>query len=563
MKKILLISALFCGAVFFGYGQTVLNETYSNPGAGNSEFIELYNSSTLGAQQLDCFTILTLWTTSATVRGWYVLDLPASTVASKSWYVLAAADPYTVQGGSGLTPDVNWNDATFRSGATGGYLKKYQVNAGGTGYNEINITGISQFDVLAPADDMASGQNRLTLLFQNGVFINGFWGGGNTGTLPAFVTGLPDLVVTPAGACGGVPFTIHFASTPSPPPANTTNVGAVEFVNQSAGNDNGYRRLTDGKCASWNKASSSANHTPGATNGSAAGAAGALTTSQLIVCNTPRYVTFDITGVSGGVTEADDFPVEIQVYNDINHNQQLDGADVFIKSKSQATVAAPADTIQLTGANQNADVIVIYKTKRGCFDKVVAVLTSCSPLPVHFGTFTAKRTSSSNVNLVWTTLTELNNTGFEVQRNINGNWETMTFIPTQAANGNSDAMLTYTYHDMNSAKGMTQYRIKQIDFDGKSEFTSIRAVRGEGQPGKTIIYPNPSMNGKINVVFEDVSVTRSVTLTDMTGRIVQQWRTVTNNNLQIENLNPGIYMLRIIVPDTGEQTTEKIVVNDR
>ncbi len=99
--------------------------------------------------------------------------------------------------------------------------------------------------------------------------------------------------------------------------------------------------------------------------------------------------------------------------------------------------------------------------------------------------------------------------------------------------------------------------------DGKSEYSMIKAVRGEGQQVKTIIYPNPATTGKVNVVFEDVNESRNVSLTDMTGRTVQQWRNITNNNLQIENLIPGIYMLRIVVPATGEQSIEKIIVNDR
>jgi hypothetical protein len=49
----------------------------------------------------------------------------------------------------------------------------------------------------------------------------------------------------------------------------------------------------------------------------------------------------------------------------------------------------------------------------------------------------------------------------------------------------------------------------------------------------------------------------------MTGRVVRQWKAVTNNNIQIENLVPGVYSLRILVPETGWVSTEKIVVNKR
>jgi len=47
----------------------------------------------------------------------------------------------------------------------------------------------------------------------------------------------------------------------------------------------------------------------------------------------------------------------------------------------------------------------------------------------------------------------------------------------------------------------------------------------------------------------------------MNGRTVKQWKSITNNNLQIENLTPGFYNLRIVVRETGEQAIEKIVVS--
>ena len=50
-------------------------------------------------------------------------------------------------------------------------------------------------------------------------------------------------------------------------------------MNSAAGNDNGYMRLSDGKCGVWAKSSSAVNHTPGQSNGSASGSAGDLSIS--------------------------------------------------------------------------------------------------------------------------------------------------------------------------------------------------------------------------------------------------------------------------------------------
>ena len=124
--------------------------------------------------------------------------------------------------------------------------------------------------------------------------------------------------------------------------------------------------------------------------------------------------------------------------------------------------------------------------------------------------------------------------------------------------------ITYTFTDnSNSHKGITQYRIKQVDLDNKAKLSEIRAVRGYGQNGNTIVYPNPSSDGRITVVFEDMDGTRDISLSDMFGRVVAQWQGVSENNLQISNLREGMYSLRIMIRESGAVSTEKIVVTTR
>lgn len=547
MKKILL-SLVMAASALVGKSQLVLNEIYSEPGSGKSEFVELYNSSTLGSQNLDCFTLLTYWESGAN-SGWYVLDFPSVSVGPKGFYVLAAANPFNVQSLTGVSANLNWNDAGFRTGSDS-YLKQYQVSGGS--YTDLGLASGTSVDNLS--DDVsptgASGHNYFTFLFQNGALVNAFWGGGPTGTLPSGITSLPDLTITPSGSCGAA-FTIDFST-----------LGAVESVNQAPGSDNGYARTSDGKCGSWDKTSASVNHTPGTSNGGAAGAAGLLLTSQVLVCNTAPGVSrvdYNITGVSGSATEADDFPVEIQLYYDFGTPGQIDGSDVYQSSLFDALISDPLKSFTIS---QTQNVILIYKTKRGCFDKVVALANGCSPLPVDFKSFSATR-NHSNVLLKWETLTEKNNTGFAVERNTNGSWEQVSFVATQAPGGNSNDILSYQYVDFNITKGITQYRLRQIDFDSRSKYSEIRSVRGDGQAGGVIVYPNPTMDGKVNVSFEDASAIRDVSVIDMSGRMVKQIKGITNNNLQIDNLQPGMYTLRVVVPETGEQTVTRIVVNKR
>ena len=215
----------------------------------------------------------------------------------------------------------------------------------------------------------------------------------------------------------------------------------------------------------------------------------------------------------------------------------------------------PANNNNLAGHNSLFRFLIVYAGGALCVEQ--------APLPVAFGAFSANR-SNSVVALKWTTATESNNLGFEIQRLIgNGSWQTISFVATQAAQGNSASDLTYTFTDLNQTKGISQYRIKQIDIDKRSKYSEIRAVRGEGQKGKTIVYPNPTNDGKVNIIFEDVNGNRDVSVSDMTGRVVKQMKGITTNNIVVNNLTAGIYTVRIVNNETSEQEVQKFVVNKR
>ena len=547
MKKILLTMGLF-SLVVAGRSQTILNELYVQPGTATSEFFELYYAGTLPiGDNVDCWTLVSYFDLG-TEQGVYVMDLPNVTTGFSNRYMVGSSTtPFTAQGSTSQVPNFNWNAMP-----ASGRLTKWTVSGGVWTQQADPVNLLDFFN-----NKGGGGFNYSAMIFVNGTFNNGFLGGSTSGT-SSIITSLPALLLTTANSNVCAPFTINWST-----------LGAMEFVISAAGKDNGYNRTSDGKCGAWEKSSSSSEHTPGSTNGSASGISGALTTSQGTSCGTvPRVGTYTITGISGSVTLADDFPVTVQVYNDINNNG-FDGADTIIKISSLtafSTATPPAagssDTVQLKGALKNASLIFVYKTDRGCFDKVV-VSNICSPLPVIFKSFTAAR-NHATVGIKWTTASEQNNTGFAIERLVGaGGWQEIGFVPSQALHGSSEADLNYEYSDLNNTSAMSQYRLKQIDFDNKSSRSDIRAVRGEGQVGKIITYPNPSNNGRVTVVFEDVTATRDATLIDMSGRMIKQMKGVTNNNIQFENLTPGVYSLRVVNRETGDQVVQKIVVNNR
>jgi hypothetical protein len=193
--------------------------------------------------------------------------------------------------------------------------------------------------------------------------------------------------------------------------------------------------------------------------------------------------------------------------------------------------------------------------------------SACSPtlislggasLPVVFTSFTVSR-KNEQVALKWSTGSETNNKGFIIERNNNGTWMEIGFIASQSFDGNSSSQLNYDFADLNSAKGMTQYRIKQMDIDGHSKYSEIRAIQGLAQDSKITVFPNPSNDGKVNIVF-DAAATRDITIVDIAGRNVRQVRSFTANSMQVSGLNPGIYTIRANNTESGEITINKIII---
>ncbi|MCH8035330.1 MAG: DUF2341 domain-containing protein [Bacteroidetes bacterium] len=123
--------------------------------------------------------------------------------------------------------------------------------------------------------------------------------------------------------------------------------------------------------------------------------------------------------------------------------------------------------------------------------------SSGSPLPVELVSFTGK-VKDQKVYLNWSTATEVNNYGFEIERKIpdqvrndNRNWENIGFVE---GHGNSNSPKEYSFIDNEiSSAGIYYYRLKQIDNDGVYEFSKTIEVNFN-VPIKFELsqnYPNP------------------------------------------------------------------------
>lgn len=186
------------------------------------------------------------------------------------------------------------------------------------------------------------------------------------------------------------------------------------------------------------------------------------------------------------------------------------------------------------------------------------LMVSFSLLPVELSFFRGKAMADNKVELSWRTESETDNEGFEIVRSVNGwDWEVLEFVEGR---GTTLEAQTYSYMDQSPTKGINYYRLHQLDFDGKSDYSQIVSVyMGEDGASKLQVYPNPIGEGDLILNFpEELSETAALTLYSPTGQVLhQQQVSGLPEALDMTSFPAGIYLLT--VTDRSQIWQERIV----
>lgn len=194
----------------------------------------------------------------------------------------------------------------------------------------------------------------------------------------------------------------------------------------------------------------------------------------------------------------------------------------------------------------------------------LALTDNVSPLPVALLTLSGKQ-EKNNVILSWTTATELQNLGFEIEKSEDG----MVFSPIGFIKGAgvSSGLIDYQFTDFNALNSGIQklyYRLKQLDENGAYHYSNIITV--SLQPTINIglsVSPNPFSSELILATSGNTQGEANVSVSDLSGKVIfTHSQTITSDSTEIKldqlnNLQSGVYLLTYTI--NGQTETRKIV----
>ena len=200
---------------------------------------------------------------------------------------------------------------------------------------------------------------------------------------------------------------------------------------------------------------------------------------------------------------------------------------------------------------------VDYKLVVATHGRGVYKIPLSSITPVELIAFNCQIIQSS-VLLNWSTATEINNYGFEIQRSSeNESWRTIGFVN---GHGTSQVINNYNFRDINvnSVNGVNiSYRLKQNDFNGKSSYSNELTINKNSIPNGFALqqnYPNPFNGGTVIKFSIPNPADVSLILYDITGKEIKVLisgylsagqHQVSIGNKDFENLSSGVYLYKL------------------
>jgi len=239
----------------------------------------------------------------------------------------------------------------------------------------------------------------------------------------------------------------------------------------------------------------------------------------------------------------------------MNYNpaaNELAGTNTLIETNLLAqrfnTVVGHWETYKLFGANDAANdrVTGIVVPSADFFEDWILV-DNLVPLPIELSTFEVD-CNQGEVTIGWITQSEINNDYFVVEKSFDAvNFFELTKVQ---GSGNSNIPNYYSAFDGNPSNGINYYRLKQVDFNGATNYHEITSTSCNlnGFTVDQLLLNNKTLNFNISTTLDEKI---KVYFYDYRGRIISiksQSIGSGNNSIKLSNLeiSTGIYMLSIV-----------------
>ncbi len=177
-------------------------------------------------------------------------------------------------------------------------------------------------------------------------------------------------------------------------------------------------------------------------------------------------------------------------------------------------------------------------------------------LPIELGGFSAEK-ASERVRLDWNTHSETDNRGFDIERSPDGlSFEKIGFA---AGRGTSTERHDYLFFDESPLLGISYYRLRQIDLDGKATLSPVASVdMGEGRP-ELALFPNPVAGGLLTSAMRHFNGGEAtVSISNAVGQVVavRHFDALLNEKLDWVTTGwpPGAYQMTVEQAGFAPQT---------
>ncbi len=184
------------------------------------------------------------------------------------------------------------------------------------------------------------------------------------------------------------------------------------------------------------------------------------------------------------------------------------------------------------------------------------------PLPLKFGDLKIYK-ENSDLHADWSTYDEMNVDHFEIERSQSGRQFSIAGTMNARGNGNS-GKTDYRWIDPSPLSGTSFYRIKEIDIDGASKYSSVVRIDIDHDNSKLNLFPNPVVNKKVSVQANIEQGRYSIMVSDLDGKKIYDQTLdhsggIINQSIQLPSgTPPGIYTLSLT--GNGQRLIKRFVV---